>query len=83
VLAYTYILIQVELLALPTSYIKAFFANSKEAVRQAKADVNDSSPILRDESITSDRDMDDNQEHSQNIRSGSLSCLKLLLCRRV
>jgi len=84
VLAYTYILIQVELLALPTSYIKAFFANSKEAVRQAKADVNDS-PILRDESITSDRDMDDNQEHSQTIqrKSRSLSCLKLLLCRRI
>ena len=78
------ILIQVELLALPTSYIKAFFANSKEAVRQAKADVNDS-PILRDESITSDRDMDDNQEHSQTIqrKSRSLSCLKLLLCCRV
>jgi len=84
-LIHIHIIIQVELLALPTSYIKAFFANSKEAVRQAKADVNDSSPILRDESITSDRDKDDNQEHSQTIqrKSRSLSCLKLLLCCRV
>ena len=54
------ILIQVELLALPTSYIKAFFANSKEALRQAKID-DDLSPIVRDESIKSNRDMYDKQ----------------------
>ena len=73
--------------SISTAFVKTFFANSKDAIRIAMAEMNnDSSSSLssEDDSLTTTNYVEVESDHSHDKEKGGsiLSCLAILLCRR-